>query len=111
MLRKDPIFTRISDPNGEIAKLNLMRSEVRPGESVYGLLDFRDGVATCTEFCVSLLALESVAKPVSAGKPDERVVHASCCEVVLGMDTTSFELHVPETVAPTFKTSICMKVI
>ena len=86
-----------------------MRSEVRPGESLFGLLDFTDSVAACAEFCVSLLALETVAKAVAApgSRPEERVVHASVCEVVLGMDTTSFELHVPENVAPTFRTSIC----
>ena len=39
--KSSPTTTRISDPNGEIAKLMLNRTAVRPGETIYGLLDFR----------------------------------------------------------------------
>ena len=35
------VFTRISDPSGEIVKLNLHRTEVRPGDTIYGTLDSR----------------------------------------------------------------------
>lgn len=104
----DSVFTRISDSNGEIVKLHLMSSKVRPGDTVIGLLDFSDASSshTCTQYCVSLIGLEKVVKkpkltPKRASN-ESRTVHAATAEVCVGFDTSSFELFIPADLTPSF---------
>jgi len=109
---------------------------VRPGEAIVGTLDFRDAVVLCTQYCVSLVAVEQVppeasaidakdfsslpasgnknksakkssSRPTMPSSSDERVAHAVNAEVCVGLDATFFEVHVPDHATPSFATGIC----
>lgn len=109
--RKEPVFARISDSNGEIAKLLMMRTDVKPGDILCGFLDFRSGNSVCTEYCVKLVAIEEVPEGIvpkmDKKKPNkshfvESNYYGTVSEVVLGLDTTSFDMAIPPLATPTF---------
>lgn len=108
-------FARISDANGEIAKLSLLRRHIQPGDSVVGLVDFRDTPAaarTCCQLSVSLVAVETFPPAtviVDPGKQNtmpssSRSIYATTCETCFGTDAISFNVCAPETATPTFTT-------
>ena len=114
-LPASPLLTRVSDSNGEIVKLHLLNTCLRPGDAIFGILDFRGSshAHACTQFCVSLIA-EEVSK-LSEKKSKkfgdkmfkiERSVQATVAEVCLGLEASSFEIHVPECVTPSFKNNL-----
>ncbi|TRY67337.1 hypothetical protein TCAL_15840, partial [Tigriopus californicus] len=112
--RKEPVFARISDSNGEIAKMLLIRTDVKPGDILCGFLDFRSGTSVCTEYCVKLVAIEEVPdgiapqmnkKKPNKSKTEESNYYGTVSEVVLGLDTTSFDMAIPPLATPTFSSN------
>jgi len=63
------VLSRVSDVNGEIAKISVHRTRVRPGESIIGTLDFREAVVLCTQYCASLIAIEQVPQDAKESPP------------------------------------------
>ena len=104
-------FARVSDANGEIAKLCLQRRHVEPGDTITGQVDFREtpqAARTCCQFSMSLIAVETFS-PAQVDKsiPDERTVVAGAHETCIGTDAVSYSITVPENAIPTFSTGAC----
>ena len=63
---------RISDANGEIAKLILQKRYLQPGSSIMGFVDFRSAPSasrTCCQFMVSLISKEKLPNSNSMLEP------------------------------------------
>ena len=111
-----PIYARVSDANGEIAKLSLQRRHFQPGENIVGLVDFREtpkAARICCQFSVALVSMDSFLSPLSSSSkdssagPEDRNVQAQHKETCYGTDAISFNLEVPPNVIPTFSTPFC----
>ena len=84
------------------------------------MFESRESLAACTQFCVSLVAVESIpvdlagnkgvkkasSKAAASSRPEERIIHGTASEVCIGLETTSFELHVPDHATPSFKSNL-----
>ena len=110
-----PIYARVSDANGEIAKLSLQRRHFQPGDNIVGLVDFREtpkAARICCQFSVALVSMDSFLAPISSKDssgttPEDKNVQAQHKETCYGTDAISFNLEVPPNVIPTFSTPFC----
>ena len=104
------IYARVSDANGEIAKLSLRRRHFQPGDNIIGLIDFRDtpkAARICSQFSILLIGVESLPQESSSTYPEERTVQARTQETCYGTDAVSFHIEVPPKITPTFSTPFC----
>ena len=115
MVSNSTFYARISDANGEIAKLSLHKRHFQPGDNILGLVDFRDTPKTariCGQFSVSLVANETITKqddPESGDDPnvnEDKSVQGRTQETCFGTDTVAFNLPIPLEATPTFATPI-----
>ena len=114
MVSNSTFYARISDANGEIAKLSLHRRHFQPGDNILGLVDFRDTPKTriCGQFSVSLVANETITEqgdPESGDDPnvsEDKSVQGRTQETCFGSDTVAFTLPIPLEATPTFATPI-----
>ena len=101
-----PFYGRISDVNGEIAKVVLHKRHFQVGDPIIGIMDFR-GISKssriCAYFVVSLMAIEYWKNENSS----IFTAHESRHETCLGTDFVSFTLDVPKSSTPTFSTHFC----
>ena len=102
-----PFFGRISDANGEIAKVYIRKRHFRVGEPIVGILDFRETPKMsriCAKFAVSLATTETWKNQEDS---DVSTVQATFQDVCYGTDLVSFTLDVPQNSTPSFSTEFC----
>ena len=102
-----PFFGRISDANGEIAKVYIRKRHFRVGEPIVGILDFRETPKMsriCAKFVVSLATTETWKNQEDS---DVSTVQATFQDVCYGTDLVSFTLDVPQNSTPSFSTEFC----
>ena len=98
-LRLCPIHARISDGNGEIAKISLPKSQFQPGNSIIGLVDFQGAPSGSRICCQLIISLVSVEKSDSN---QHRIVHKIEQENCFGTDALSFSIEVPHNATTSF---------
>ena len=102
-----PFFGRISDANGEIAKIYIRKRHFRVGEPIVGILDFRETPKMsriCAKFVVSLATIETWKNQEDS---DVSTVQATFQDICYGTDLVSFTLDVPQNSTPSFSTEFC----
>jgi hypothetical protein len=92
---------RISDSNGEIAKLFFHKRCLHPGSSIMGSVDFSSASRICCQFLVSLISKET-ALPNSAESIEHRTTQEAKLENCIGTEMVSFAVQVPVNAIPTF---------
>ena len=104
-----PFFGRISDANGEIAKVVIRKRHFKVGEPIIGILDFRETpklARICARFVVSLATTETWKNQEDSEK-DVSTVQATFQDICYGTDFVSFTLDVPQNSTPSFSTEFC----
>ena len=101
-----PFLGRISDANGEIAKVFIQKRHFQVGDPIIGTIDFRETpklTRICAKCVVSVVTTETWKNPDS----DMSTVQATFQDICYGTDFVSFSLDIPQNSTPTFSTDFC----